>query len=134
MHGTRLSPDEVFARLPFVGPVAEDAARLSARLAESERTYRRERQRPVPSQAALNERALEMRALRADLEVCTAELTHVGAAAHDAAAGIVDFPGEVQGAPVLLCWKLGEERVDHFHGLGEGHAVRRPLPVPVHAG
>ena len=31
---------------------------------------------------------------------------------------------------VLWCWRLGEERVEFFHGETEGFAGRRPIPVP----
>lgn len=41
--------------------------------------------------------------------------------------GLVDFPAIINGQPVLLCWKLGEERVGHYHPLHTGYAGRRPL-------
>jgi hypothetical protein len=29
---------------------------------------------------------------------------------------------------VLLCWRLGEEGVQYWHGVEEGFAGRKPLP------
>jgi hypothetical protein len=45
----------------------------------------------------------------------------------DPEAGLVDFPGERDGRRVWLCWRLGEERVAHWHELDAGFAGRRPL-------
>jgi len=30
---------------------------------------------------------------------------------------------------VLLCWKLGEDEIRYWHGLEDGFAGRRPLPL-----
>ena len=45
----------------------------------------------------------------------------------DAEAGIVDFPGEVQGEQAFLCWRSDETRVGHWHSPHSGFAARRPL-------
>src|SRR5690606_1342889 len=41
--------------------------------------------------------------------------------------GLVDFPSIIQGKEVLLCWRLGEPMVTHFHSFEEGYTGRRPL-------
>jgi hypothetical protein len=41
--------------------------------------------------------------------------------------GLVDFPAELDGAPVLLCWQYGEKEVAFWHGADEGFAGRRAL-------
>ena len=41
--------------------------------------------------------------------------------------GLVDFPAEIDGRLVFLCWKLGEEEVMHWHELDAGYAGRQPL-------
>jgi hypothetical protein len=60
------------------------------------------------------------------------EITEMGGVTKDIETGLVDFPGrgpaEVGGATVNLCWKLGEEAVEFWHGMNEGYANRRPLP------
>ena len=62
-------------------------------------------------------------ALRADV----AWLAQVSIALRDAETGLVDFPGERDGERVWLCWRLGEDRVGHWHPLESGFAGRRPL-------
>jgi hypothetical protein len=45
----------------------------------------------------------------------------------DIETGLVDFPAIVQGEEAFLCWRLGEERVGHWHSTTTGFADRRPL-------
>ena len=40
--------------------------------------------------------------------------------------GEVDFPGERDGQPVWLCWRLADPAVAHWHGTDEGYASRKP--------
>jgi hypothetical protein len=42
--------------------------------------------------------------------------------------GLVDFPGEIDGKPVHLCWRRDEDTVTHYHGRDEGFASRKPIP------
>jgi hypothetical protein len=42
--------------------------------------------------------------------------------------GIADFPSLLDGATeVLLCWRLGEGRISHFHLPEAGFAGRKPV-------
>ncbi len=41
--------------------------------------------------------------------------------------GLCDFPSLRDGREVYLCWKLGEEKVDHWHEKNAGFAGRQPL-------
>jgi hypothetical protein len=61
--------------------------------------------------------------LRADLMTLADE----GILLRDPASGLVDFPAEVEGRRVFLCWRLGEERVAWFHGPQAGYSGRKPL-------
>lgn len=58
---------------------------------------------------------------------CLAEIEATGAQVKDMDTGLLDFPCEVDGAIILLCWKLGEERITHWHGMEEGFAGRKPI-------
>jgi len=42
--------------------------------------------------------------------------------------GLVDFPGEIDGVRVLLCWRSDEPAVGHYHGHLDGYAGRRAIP------
>lgn len=41
--------------------------------------------------------------------------------------GLVDFPSEMDGRVVHLCWKLDEDSVMFWHEIGAGYAGRHPL-------
>jgi hypothetical protein len=56
-----------------------------------------------------------------------AEIDSIGVQVKDLDIGLLDFPCEVQGRIVLLCWKLGEKSITHWHGTEEGFAGRKPI-------
>jgi hypothetical protein len=55
------------------------------------------------------------------------ELEDLGAILKDAKTGLVDFYSKIDGRTVLLCWKHGEDSIDHYHDLDSGFAGRKPL-------
>jgi hypothetical protein len=56
-----------------------------------------------------------------------AEIESIGVQVKDLNIGLLDFPYEVNGRIVLLCWKLGEKSITHWHGMEEGFAGRKPI-------
>jgi hypothetical protein len=56
-----------------------------------------------------------------------AEIDATGVQVKDLDIGLLDFPCEVDGSIVLLCWKLGEKGITHWHGVSEGFAGRKPI-------
>lgn len=56
-----------------------------------------------------------------------AEIAAMGVQIKDLDIGLLDFPCLVEGKVVLLCWKLGEETITHWHGTDEGFAGRKPI-------
>jgi hypothetical protein len=45
----------------------------------------------------------------------------------DPETGLVDFPGEVDGRRIFLCWRLGETNVAYYHEEHAGFSGRKPL-------
>ena len=41
--------------------------------------------------------------------------------------GLVDFPCQVDGREVYLCWKAGEPSIQFWHNTDEGFASRKPV-------
>jgi hypothetical protein len=56
-----------------------------------------------------------------------AEIEEIGARVHDLEAGMLDFPSQMEGRPAVLCWKLGEVAIAHWHGLDDSPEERKPL-------
>ena len=56
-----------------------------------------------------------------------AEIDATGVQVKDLDIGLLDFPCQVEGRTVLLCWKLGEPGITHWHDTSEGFAGRKPI-------
>jgi hypothetical protein len=56
-----------------------------------------------------------------------AEIHATGVQVKDLDIGLLDFPCKVEGEIVLLCWKLGEKKITHWHSTEEGFAGRKPI-------
>jgi hypothetical protein len=54
-----------------------------------------------------------------------AEIDSIGVQVKDIDIGLLDFPCEVDGRTVLLCWKMGEKSITHWHSPEEGFAGRK---------
>jgi hypothetical protein len=61
--------------------------------------------------------------LRTELERLAAENILL----RDPETGLVDFPAELDGQRVYLCWRVGEEAVANWHPLDTGFSSRHPL-------
>jgi hypothetical protein len=55
------------------------------------------------------------------------ELEDLGIQLKDRRMGLVDFPSEIGGKRVLLCWRFGEPEVAHWHDVDAGYTDRQPL-------
>ena len=72
--------------------------------------------------------AREVQRLAGEIEGCLRELSDLGVEYKQPMdAGLVDFPGLVDGEEVYLCWRYDEPEVAHWHARDEGFAGRRPL-------
>jgi len=56
-----------------------------------------------------------------------AEIDSIGVQVKDLDIGLLDFPCEVEGSIVLLCWRMGEHSITHWHSPEEGFAGRKPI-------
>ena len=56
-----------------------------------------------------------------------AAIEEMGVQVKDLEVGLIDFPTLFRGEEVLLCWRFGEDRIEHWHGLTEGFRGRRPI-------
>jgi hypothetical protein len=58
---------------------------------------------------------------------CIEGIQELGGMVKDLDAGLVDFLHKREGEDVLLCWRMGEDEITHWHGLEEGFAGRKPI-------
>jgi hypothetical protein len=55
------------------------------------------------------------------------EIDAIGVQVKDLDTGLLDFPCKVDEDVVLLCWKMGEARITHWHTMESGFVGRQPL-------
>jgi hypothetical protein len=79
---------------------------------------------PDPRATALER---EIQSIARDIDQFQGELDALGIQLKDRRIGLIDFPSEMDGRRVLLCWRLGEPSVQYWHDEQTGYAGRRPL-------
>ena len=77
--------------------------------------------------AQLAARKRERERLVRKIKDALAEIEATGVMVKDLEMGLLDFPCEVGGRTILLCWKLGEKGIAHWHGTDEGYRYRKPI-------
>jgi hypothetical protein len=55
------------------------------------------------------------------------ELEQLGCSFKGFEEGLVDFPAELDGRTICLCWRLGEDRIAWWHEADRGFAGRKRL-------
>lgn len=60
-----------------------------------------------------------------------ARVKALGGEVKDVEIGLVDFPSRRLGEDILLCWRLGEKRVEYWHPVDGGFASRQPVDAEV---
>ena len=129
------TPEEANELLVEVRPVAEELvgnrrafmvttarrARLTGRIAGNGGDFDPQEPRELAEQLEREAEAVALSVQR---------LEELGVQVKDLDRGLVDFPAlRENGEEVLLCWQVGEDEITHWHGLEEGFAGRKPLPL-----
>ena len=124
--------DQANATLPLVRAITSDLATLAKDVVERRHrlallTSGRDLKPgdPYSDELAQMEAELERDAIR--LQGYVDELRELGVEPKGAVEGLVDFPCQLDGRIVLLCWKLGEPEVLFWHDLDSGFGGRQPL-------
>lgn len=91
---------EVKNRIMLCGGLELDIARLARRRAECDQSVQ-------------------------TLKDTLAEIEASGAQVKDLEMGLLDFPCVVGDRVILLCWRIGEPHIAHWHGTDEGYSARK---------
>lgn len=75
----------------------------------------------VAARKAEREKAIQM------IKDTLSEIDATGVQVKDLDIGLLDFPCIVDDGMILLCWKLGEDKIAHWHSLEEGFKGRKPI-------
>jgi hypothetical protein len=115
------TPGEAQALVPSVRRQVDAIVALRADLADAQLALQRGEQ---PEVGGLP----EVKALEARLQEAVDWFGEQGIQLKGIAPVIIDFPSELGGEPVLLCWLEGEPALDWYHRPEVGFLGRRPLP------
>jgi hypothetical protein len=61
-----------------------------------------------------------------------AEIDSIGVQVKDLDTGLLDFPCRVDDQVVLLCWRMGEPAIEHWHSTDSGFKDRQPVDERFH--
>ena len=89
-------------RIHMAGGMNIDIAKVSARRSEIEQHVQRARE-------------------------TMAEIDEIGVQVKDLDTGLLDFPCRIEDEVVLLCWKKGEQAIEHWHTMESGFKGRQPI-------
>jgi hypothetical protein len=119
--------------IPRLEPLLRNAITLKTQFAEADTAVRAFLERVTMTggmmvdrdqvRAARERREASGRRLKAALE----EVQETGCTVKDLDIGLIDFPTVFRGVEVCLCWKLGEPRIEYWHGMEEGFRGRKPI-------
>jgi hypothetical protein len=56
-----------------------------------------------------------------------AEIDSIGVQVKDLESGLLDFPFRLDEEIVLLCWRMGESAIEHWHTTEAGFKGRKPV-------
>ncbi|HYO82567.1 MAG TPA: DUF2203 domain-containing protein [Bryobacteraceae bacterium] len=117
-------------------PAVRDAVQLAVRLKpvlESAENELREINRKVMVSGGMMVDRQHVGELRQDRDRAVEQIrdalekiSTIGCQVKDLDTGLLDFPTLYRGEEVSLCWRLGEERIEFWHG-SEGFRGRKPI-------
>lgn len=119
--------------LPVLESLLRGAQKSSSRVTELEGEMQQLNQRiflsggmHVDVVAAARRRGEREKSMESTKETLS-EIDSIGVQVQSLEDGLLDFPCMAGGEIVMLCWKMGEPGISHWHGVEDGFNTRKPL-------
>jgi hypothetical protein len=77
--------------------------------------------------ASVAKQRAEMEAHLQRVRESVAEIDAIGVQVKDLESGLLDFPCRIDDQVVLLCWRMGEPAIEHWHTVEAGFQGRQPV-------
>ena len=129
----RFTLSEAERLLPEIETIIREAVSLKALYQETEQELQSFAQRvamaggmSVDRDAVLQQRA-DRDSHGQGLKAAVERIQDYGCVIKDLDIGLIDFPTLFRGQEVYLCWRMGESGIQHWHGVNEGFAGRKPI-------
>ena len=129
----RFTLAEAQGLIPEVSRLLRDAVSLKGEYQEADQAIQAWMQRITMMGGVLvdRNRAIDTRKRRdtsaASLRSAFEQVQAIGCVVKDLDIGLIDFPTEFRGEEVYLCWKLGEPKIEFWHGVEEGFRGRKAI-------
>jgi hypothetical protein len=129
----RFTLAEAQGLIPRVDRLLREAIAFKASFDEAEKQIQsfQERVAMMGGISVDRDRAIEARTMRegaaSQLRNAIEQVQEVGCLIKDLDIGLIDFPTTYRGNEVYLCWKLGEDAIDYWHGIDEGFRGRKKI-------
>jgi hypothetical protein len=104
----------------------QDAEAVEEKLGELSRRIYLSGGMKVDVASVVRQRA-EMDAHLSRVKETIAEIDSIGVQVKDLDSGLLDFPFRLDDEVVLLCWRMGETSIEHWHTLESGFKGRKPV-------
>jgi len=121
------SRDEAEALIPEIEKIYGEIAKLASKAMEKAERLKILEENPKKAADCAIERA-QLQFITGAVNDWLQKIVDMGAMPKGVDPALVDLPHRAEGREVYLCWRLGEKRITHYHGLDEGFAGRKPLP------
>ena len=119
----RFTLEQANKSLPLVRRIVSDIVQTHAEASKLQQQFDRLNARDQKSMQQRVETVMHR------LEDYVDELSEIGCDLKDYQSGLIDFTGRHDGRDICLCWKLGEEKITHWHELDAGFAGRKPVSL-----
>jgi hypothetical protein len=129
----RFTHAEAQRLIPRVDRLLREAIEFKASYEEAEKEIQafQERVMMMGGLTVDRERAIDARTRRdgaaAQLRNAIEQVQQAGCLIKDLDIGLIDFPTTYRGVEVYLCWKLGEDGIEYWHGVEEGFRGRKKI-------
>ena len=128
------SPERANALIPKLEPLVEELLsrrrELAIKLLESDPAlHHHAAPTPRPRLAGVRSPlpAPRFAELKHEIARLIYRIESYGCVVKDIDLGLIDFPSMLNDEAIYLCWKLGEPRVAHWHGVEESFGHRKEL-------
>lgn len=125
--------DEAQALLPVLESLLKRAIE-GKRAAENSETDLSELARRIYVSGGMKVDTAKVAKMRAEMEgnlqkvrESIAEIDAIGVQVKDLETGLLDFPFRLDDDVVLLCWRMGESSIEHWHTVDSGFKGRKPV-------
>ena len=123
----RFTKEEAEALIPELEKIFETVADIAAR-AELKAMGLRKLEDAGNDPAAVAIERSQLQFLAQGINDWLQRIVELGALPKGVEPALVDFPAVIEGREAYLCWKLGDKKLTHWHGVDEGFSGRKPLP------